>query len=94
MKERQYIYIIYDGFADSGALVDRTARMAPGVSKTRQDLPHFQLEYSTFIEDERVGGKALASGYKMIPLAEGVRTLTLEDHVMKAKLRVEVRHRD
>jgi hypothetical protein len=30
----------------------------------------------------------------MIPLAEGVRTLTLEDQTMKAKLRVEVRRRD
>jgi hypothetical protein len=30
----------------------------------------------------------------MIPLTEGVRTLTLSDQVMKAKLRVEVRKRD
>ena len=87
-------YIIYDGFADSGALVDRAARMAPGVSKSKQDLPHFQLEYSTFMSDERVGGRALASGYKMIPLAEGTRTLKLEDQVMTATLRVEVRRRD
>ena len=35
LKERQYIYIIYDGFADLGALVDRTARMAPGVVKNQ-----------------------------------------------------------
>jgi pimeloyl-ACP methyl ester carboxylesterase len=93
LQERQHIYIIYDGFADSGALVDRAARMAPGVMKSKKDLPHLQLEYSTFMSDERVGGKALASGYKMIPLAEGVRTFTLEDQVMKAKLRVEVRRR-
>jgi hypothetical protein len=46
------------------------------------------------MSDERVGGKALASGYKMIPLAEGTRTFTLEDQVMKARLRVEVRKRD
>jgi hypothetical protein len=86
-------YIIYDGFADSGALVDRLARMSLGVSKSKQDLPHFQLEYSTFMSDERVGGRALASGYKMIPLSEGTRTLTLEDQVMTTKLRVEVRRR-
>jgi hypothetical protein len=30
----------------------------------------------------------------MIPLGEGVRTMMLEDQVMKAKLRVEVRKRD
>ncbi|HJR79338.1 MAG TPA: alpha/beta fold hydrolase [Anaerolineales bacterium] len=87
-------YIIYDGFADSGALVDKMARMGPGVLRSKKDLPHFQLEYSTFLSDERVGGRALASGYKMIPLVEGTRTLTLEDQVMKVKLRVEVRRRD
>jgi hypothetical protein len=87
-------YIIYDGFADSGALVDRESRMSPGVSKSKQDLPHLQLEYSTFMSDERVGGRALASGYKMIPLAEGTRTLKLTDQVMTATLRVEVRQRD
>jgi hypothetical protein len=87
-------YIIYDGFADSGALVDKPARMGLGVLKSKQDLPHFQLEYGIFMSDARVGGRALASGYKMIPLAEGTRTLTLEDQVMKAKLRVEVRKRD
>jgi len=86
-------YVIYDGFADSGALVDRPARMAPGVMRSRLDLPHFQLEYNTFMSDERVGGRALASGYKMIPLVEGVRTLAMEDQVMKTKLRVEVRRR-
>jgi pimeloyl-ACP methyl ester carboxylesterase len=94
LQERRHIYIIYDGFADSGALVDKAARMVPGVMKSKKDLPHLQLEYSTFVEDERVGGKALASGYKMIPLSEGVRTLTLEDHVMKARLRVEVTRRE
>ncbi|HET6823012.1 MAG TPA: hypothetical protein VFH34_10205 [Anaerolineales bacterium] len=87
-------YIIYDGFADSGALVDRTARLSPGISKKKQDLPHLQLEYSTFMSDERVGGRALASGYKMISLTEGTRTLKLEDQVMTATLRVEVRRRD
>ena len=86
-------YIIYDGFADSGALVDRAARMSPGVSKTKQDLPHFQLEYSTFMSDERVGGRTLASGYKMIPLAEGTRTLLLDDQVLTTKLRVEIQRR-
>jgi hypothetical protein len=87
-------YVIYDGFADSGALVDRASRLSPGVVRSKQDLPHFQLEYSSFLSDARVGGRALASGYKMIPLIEGVRTMTLEDQVMKAKLRVEVRKRD
>ena len=87
-------YIIYDGFGDSGALVDNTARLVPGVAKAKQDLPHFQLEYNTFMSDERVGGKALASGYKMIPLSEGTRTITLEDQVMITKLRVEVSRRD
>jgi hypothetical protein len=94
LSDRQHIYIIYDGFADSGALVDRASRLGPGVLRSKQDLPHFQLEYSTFMEDERVGGKALASGYKMIPLSEGVRILTLEDQVLKAKLRVDVRKRN
>lgn len=87
-------YIIFDGFADSGALVDKAARMAPGVSKSKQDLPHFQLEYSTFMSDERVGGRALASGYRMIPLAEGTHPYKLDDQVMTATLRVEVRQRD
>jgi hypothetical protein len=36
-------YIIYDGFADSGALVDKEARMAPGVLKKKKDQPHLQL---------------------------------------------------
>ncbi|MDQ2691490.1 MAG: hypothetical protein M3Y68_05630, partial [Chloroflexota bacterium] len=95
LKERlkQRPYIIYDGFADSGALVDRPSRMALGVTKSKQDQPHFQLEYSSFLSDERVGGKALASGFKMIPLSPGVRVMTLEDHMMKAKLRVEVQKR-
>ena len=96
LKDRlkQRPYIIYDGFADSGALVDRPSRMGLGVLKSKQDLPHFQLEYSSFLSDERVGGKLLASGFKMIPLSQGIRIMTLEDHVMKAKLRVEVRKRD
>jgi len=64
------------------------------VLKAKQDLPHFQVEYSSFLSDERVGGKLLASGYKMIPLSEGTRIMTLEDQFMKAKLRVEVRQRD
>jgi hypothetical protein len=68
--------------------------MSTGVSKSKKDLPHFQLEYTVFVADERVGGRALASGYKMVPLAIGARTLTLEDQAMKAKLRVEVRRRD
>jgi hypothetical protein len=87
-------YIIYDGFADSGALVDKASRLSPGVTRTKQDLPHFQLEYSSFLSDARVGGRALASGYKMIPLTEGARTLTLDDQVMTAKLRVDVRKRE
>jgi hypothetical protein len=41
-----------------------------------------------------VGGRALASGFRMISLAEGVRNLILEDQVMKATLRVEVRKRN
>jgi hypothetical protein len=87
-------YIIYDGFADSGALVEKAARMTLGIQKGKQNLPYFQLEYNAYMSDARVGGRALSSGYKMIPLAEGVRTLTLADQVMKARLRVEVRKRD
>jgi hypothetical protein len=87
-------YIIYDGFADSGALIEKASRFGPGVLRNKQDFPHFQLEYNSFLSDARVGGRALASGYKMIPLIEGVRTLKLEDQVMKATLRVEVRRRD
>ena len=87
-------YIIYDGFADSGALVDKAARASSGVLKSKEDLPHFQLEYSSFQSDERVGGKLLSSGFKMIPLSEGVKTLILEDQLMQAKLRVEVRRRE
>ena len=96
LKERlkQRPYIIFDGFADSGALVDRPSRMALGVTKSKQDLPHLQLEYSAFLSDERVGGKALASGFKMVPLSPGVRVMTMEDHMVKAKLRVEVQKRD
>lgn len=92
LKERPYI--IYDGFADSGALVEKQARLGPGVARRTQDLPHLQLEYSSFLSDERVGGKALASGFKMIPLSEGIRSMTLQDQAMKARLRVEVRRRD
>ena len=86
-------YIIYDGFADSGALVDKAARASAGILKRREDLPHLQVEYNSYQSDERVGGKALASGYKMIPLIEGTRVMTMEDQVMKAKLQVEVTRR-
>src|SRR6185369_2117564 len=82
-------YIIYDGFADSGALVDKAARAGAGIQKSREDLPHLQLEYKSYQSDERVGGKALASGYKMIPLIEGTRVMTMEDQVMSTKLQVE-----
>jgi pimeloyl-ACP methyl ester carboxylesterase len=92
LQERPYI--VYDGFADSGALVENAARLVPGVAKSKQDLPHFQLEYSSFLSDARVGGRLLASGFKMIPLFKGTRIMTLEDQVMKAKLRVEVKQRD
>ena len=92
LKERPYV--IYDGFADSGALVDRSARMGFGVIKNKKDLPHLQIEYNSYLSDERVGGKALASGFRMIPLSKGVRSMILEDQVMKARLRVEVRERD
>ena len=87
-------YIIYDGFADSGALIEKASRFSPGVVRNKQDFPHFQLEYNSFLSDARVGGRALASGFRMISLAEGVRNLILEDQVMKATLRVEVRKRD
>jgi hypothetical protein len=87
-------YIIYDGFADSGALIEKASRFGPGVVRTKQDFPHFQLEYNSFLSDARVGGRALASGFRMISLAEGVRNLILEDQVMKATLKVEVRKRD
>jgi PGAP1-like protein len=87
-------YIIYDGFADSGALVDNAARMGFGVMKSKQDLPHLQLEYNSFLSDARVGGKALASGFKMIPLVDGTRTMTLEDQIFTTKLRVEVKQRE
>jgi hypothetical protein len=30
----------------------------------------------------------------MIPLTKGIRTMTLEDQVLKARLRVEVKERD
>ena len=92
LKERPYI--IYDGFADSGALVRRTARTEFGLLRSRQNLPHFQLEYNAYKSDEHVGGQALSSGHKLISLAEGTRSITLEDQVMKATLRVEVRKRD
>lgn len=92
LKERPYI--IYDGFADSGALVQRASRAELGLLRSKQSLPHFQLEYNAYKSDERVGGQALASGHKLIALTEGVRTISLEDQVMKAKLRVEVRRRD
>lgn len=92
LKERPYI--IYDGFADSGALVSRASRAEFGFVKSKQNLPHFQLEYNTYKSDERVGGQALASGFKMISLSEGVKTFTLEDQAMTVKLRVEVRQRD
>lgn len=91
---RERPYIIYDGFADSGALVDRAARLGLGVSRSQKDLPHFQLEYNLFMSDERVGGKALASGYRMIPLSEGIRSMVMVDQVMRARLRVEVKRRD
>src|SRR5918912_453681 len=56
LKQRlqQNPYIIYDGFADSGALVDSSARLAFGVVKSKQDLPHLQVEYSSFLSDARV----------------------------------------
>jgi len=86
-------YIIYDGFADSGALVDNEARMGLGVVRSKQDLPHLQVEYSSFISDERVGGKLLASGFKMVPLVIGKQTMTLEDQILKSKLQVVVTSR-
>jgi hypothetical protein len=87
-------YIVYDGFADSGALVDSAVRMGFGVVKSKQDLPHLQLEFNSFLSDARVGGKALASGFKMVPLIEGTRFMTLEDQIFTAKLRVEVKKRE
>ena len=87
-------YIIFDGFADSGALVDRAARIGFGVTKNKLDIPHLQLEYNSFLSDLWVGGKFLGSGSRMIPLTEGTRTYSLEDQILKAKLRVEVRKRD
>lgn len=86
-------YILYDGFADSGAMVDKSARAGFGIVKSKEDLPYLQLEYNSYMSDDRVGGKALASGFKMVPLIEGTRIMTLEDQVMRAKLRVEVTRR-
>jgi hypothetical protein len=87
-------YIIFDGFADSGALVERNARIGFGVTKSKQDFPHLQLEYSSFLSDLWVGGKFLGSGSRMIPLTEGTRTFSLDDQMLRAKLRVEVRKSD
>ena len=92
LQERPYI--IYDGFADSGALVDSAARLQLGVTRSKQDFPHLQLEYSAFVADERVGGKLMGSGFRMIPLVLGTRTYFLEDQLFKGKLQVEVRKRD
>jgi hypothetical protein len=92
LKERPYI--IYDGFADSNAIVSRAARTEFGLLKSKQSGPHFQLEYHAYKSDAHVGGQALASGHKLISLSKGTRVITLEDQVLKAKLRVEVRPRD
>ena len=92
LQERPYV--IFDGFADSYALVSRAARTEFGLLKSKQNLPHFQLEYNAYKSDDRVGGQALSSGHRMIALVEGTRTIILEDQVVKAKLRVEVRKRD
>jgi hypothetical protein len=86
-------YIIYDGFADSGAIVDSAMRAGAGILKSKQDLPHLQLEYSTYVSDTFVGGKAVGSGFKMIPLVEGSKTMFLEDQTFRATLRVEVQKR-
>ena len=92
LKERPYI--IYDGFADSGALVDKASRMSLGVSKSKQDEPHLQLEYSSFESDDRVGGRSMGSGNTVIPLVEGNKTIMLKDQYMTAKLRVVVKRRN
>jgi pimeloyl-ACP methyl ester carboxylesterase len=55
LQERPYI--VYDGFTDSGALVDRSARTGLGVARSKQDLPHLQVEYNSFLADERVGAR-------------------------------------
>ena len=86
-------YVLYDGFADSGALVDKQARATLGVARGKLDLPHLQLEYSSFLADERLGGKLLGSGFTMIPLAVRKQTITLKDQHFIVTLRVDVSKR-
>ena len=92
--QKNSYYIIFDGFADSGAIVDNAMRAGVGIPKNKQDIPYLQLEYSAFISDAFVGGKSVSSGWKMIPLVAGKRTITLEDQAFKATLQVEVQKRD
>jgi PGAP1-like protein len=86
-------YVIYDGFADSGALVDKSARMGFGVAENEQDLPHLQLEYGAFKSDLFVGGQSVGSGCVMIPLIEGTNLISFEDQTFTATLQVEVQKR-
>lgn len=86
-------YQIYDGFADSGAIVRKSERDIPGVVKNTEDLPHFQLEFLSFLYDKWVGGKQIGAGFAMLPLSEGDSTMTLEDGAFKAELLVSVTRR-
>ena len=86
-------YIVYDGFADSTALVDHDARAVPGVAENMLNKPHLQLEHSSFRSALGVGAQLVGSGYDMVPLIEGTTSVTIEDQTFTATIEVDVQKR-
>lgn len=86
-------YLLYDGFADTGAMVEREERRALGVTASQANKPHFQLEFGSFAEDRKVGAKPLGAGFVMVPLTKGETEITLKDQAFTATAKVVVSDR-
>lgn len=90
----QVPYTIYDGFADSTAIVPTELQPQPGIQADKMALPHLQLEHYSFLYNGLVGAQAVGSGCDMIPLVpDTISEIPIEDEVFQAVLLVKVSKR-
>ena len=86
-------YVVYDGFADSAALIPIAGMQMPGVAAERAEVPHLQIEHRSYLYNAFVGGMPVGSNYTMVPLTAGVSHVNLGDQEFDFTLAVSVTHR-
>ncbi|OPZ86719.1 MAG: PGAP1-like protein [bacterium ADurb.Bin429] len=86
-------YVVYDGFADSAAVVPLAGLEMPGVAASEAEVPHLQIEHRSYLYNAFVGGMPVGSNYTMVPLILGVTHITASDQEFNFTLGVSVTKR-